>query len=137
MMWLKLRTLLQSLATLQCCGSGSGAFLTPGSGNRNGFFPNPGSQTHIFESLLTIFWVKSSIILFKKFLQHFKNKIIFNFVKFVATKKGMTTNFFAPLSFVLSLDPGSEIQDPRSGFRDPVSGIRDPGSGMDKNQDPG
>ncbi len=27
------------------------------------------------------------------FLQHFKNKIIFNDVKFVATKKGMTTNF--------------------------------------------
>jgi hypothetical protein len=25
------------------------------------------------------------------FLQHFKNKIILNFVKFMATKKGMTT----------------------------------------------
>ncbi len=42
---------------------GSGAFLTPGpgSGIRNWFFPdpgsriqNPGSQTHIFESLMTI-----------------------------------------------------------------------------------
>ncbi len=42
---------------------GSGAFLTPGSGIRNRFFPDPGSQTHIFESLMTIFWVKSSIIL--------------------------------------------------------------------------
>ncbi len=42
---------------------GSGAFLTPGSGIRNRFFSDPGSQTHIFESLLTIFWVKSSIIL--------------------------------------------------------------------------
>jgi hypothetical protein len=45
---------------------GSGAFLTPGSGIRNRFFPDlgsrisdPGSQTHIFESLVTIFWVKS------------------------------------------------------------------------------
>jgi hypothetical protein len=34
---------------------GYGAFLTP----------DPGSQTHIFESLVTIFWVKSSIILRK------------------------------------------------------------------------
>ncbi len=43
---------------------GFGAFLTPGSGIRNRFFPDPGSQIHIFESLLvTIFWVKSSIIL--------------------------------------------------------------------------
>ncbi len=44
-------------------GPGSGAFLTPGSGI--GFFriPNLGFQTHIFESLLTIFWVRSSIIL--------------------------------------------------------------------------
>jgi hypothetical protein len=67
---------------------GSGAFLTPGSRIRNRFFPDPGSQTHIFESLVTIFWVKSSIIFenWPKFLlQHFKTKIIFNFVKFVAT----------------------------------------------------
>jgi hypothetical protein len=44
---------------------GSGAFLTPGSGIRNRFFPDPGSQTHTFESLVTIFWAKSSIILWK------------------------------------------------------------------------
>jgi hypothetical protein len=50
------------------------------------FFPDPGSrisdpgyQTHIFESLVTIFWAKNF------FLQHFKTEIIFNFVKFVAT----------------------------------------------------
>jgi hypothetical protein len=42
---------------------GSGAFLTPGSGIRNRFFPDPGSQDHIFMSFLTIFLVKSSIIL--------------------------------------------------------------------------
>jgi hypothetical protein len=49
---------------------GSGAFLTPGSGIRNRFFPDPGSripdpgsQDHIFKSFLTIFLVKSSIIL--------------------------------------------------------------------------
>jgi hypothetical protein len=44
------------------------------------------------------------------FLQHLKNKIIFNFVKFVAIKKGLTTNFFSPLSSVAVL--GSGIQDP-------------------------
>jgi hypothetical protein len=53
--------------------------------------------------------------------QQFKNKIILNFVKFVATKKGMTTNFFSSLYFVAVFG----------------SGIRDPGSGMGKNQDPG
>jgi hypothetical protein len=46
-------------------------------------------------------------------------------VKFVDTEKGMTTNFFSPLSFVAVFDPGSGIRDP------------DPGSGMGKNQDPG
>jgi hypothetical protein len=55
------------------------------------------------------------------FLQHLKNKIILNFVKFVATKIGFTTNFFSPLSFVAVFG----------------SGIRDPRSGMGKNQDPG
>ncbi len=93
----------------------------PGSGGfgiRNRFFPDPGSQTHILESLVTIFWVKSSVILRKLaqiFFQHFKNKIIFSFVKFVATRKGMTTNYFSPLSFDVVFwirDLGSEIRDP-------------------------
>jgi hypothetical protein len=35
---------------LQC--NGSGAFLTPGSGIRKRFFPDPRYQTHIFESLV-------------------------------------------------------------------------------------
>jgi hypothetical protein len=42
-------------------------------------FPDPGSQTHIFESLVTIFGVKSSVVLGKLaqiFFLHFKNKII-------------------------------------------------------------
>ncbi len=51
------------------------------------------------------------------FLLHYKNKIILNFVKFMATKKGMAINFFSPLSF--------------------IAGFLDPGSGMGKNQDPG
>ncbi len=96
---------------------GSGAFLTPGSGIWNRFFPDTGSQIHIFESLVTIFWGKkyynSLKICSNFFLFHFKNKIIFIFVIFVATKwcgTGRTTNFF-PSSFVAVV----------------VSAIRDPG----------
>jgi hypothetical protein len=45
--------------SLQCCGSGSGDFLTPGSGigkkSRSGSGMN--IPDHISESLETIFWV--------------------------------------------------------------------------------
>ncbi len=41
-------------------GSGIGLFRIPDPRSR---IPDPGSQTHIFESLVTTFWVKSSIIL--------------------------------------------------------------------------
>jgi hypothetical protein len=58
----------------QCCGSR---------------FSDPGFQTHIFENLVTIFWVKSSI---------------FHFVKFVATKRD--NKFFSPLSFVAVFESG-------------------------------
>ncbi len=106
---------------------GSGAYLTPGSGIRNRFFLDPGSQIHICESLLTIFLGKKFYNSLKigpnYFLRHFKNKIIFNFVIFLATKMVWQKNFFHPSLLLLFLDPGSEIQDP--------------GSGMDKDQDPG
>jgi hypothetical protein len=53
-------------------------------------------------------------------LQNFKNKIIFNFVKFVATKNGMATNFFSPLSFVAVFGSGmGKNQDPGSGINIP------------------
>jgi hypothetical protein len=55
------------------------------------------------------------------FLQHIKNKIIFSFVKFVATKNGLAKKNFSPLSFVAVFG----------------SGIRDPGFGMGRNRDPG
>ncbi len=50
--------------------AGSGTFWTPGSGIRNRFFSgsrisDPGSQTHIFQSIVTIFWVKTLILLWK------------------------------------------------------------------------
>jgi hypothetical protein len=79
---------------------GSGAFLTPGpgSGIQNRFIPDPGSKTHL--ELSDKFLGKKCYNSLKTgpnfFLQHFKNKIILNFVKFVATKKGMATNFFHP-----------------------------------------
>jgi hypothetical protein len=44
-----------------------------------------------------------------------------SFVKFVATKNGLTKKFFSPLFFAAVFG----------------SGIREPGSGMGKNQDPG
>jgi hypothetical protein len=110
---------MEKLVEKQCCGSGSeirdpgsGAFLTPGSGIRNRFFPDPGSQIHIFElsdNFLGKKFYNSLKIGPNFFLQHFKTKIICNFVKFVATLKVMTTNFFSPLSFVAVF--GSGIRD--------------------------
>ncbi len=44
---------------------------------------------------------------------------MFIYVKFVATKKGMTTNFFSPLSFAAVFGSGmGKNQDPGSGIRD-------------------
>ncbi len=89
--WISTATRRECMASIADLDPGSGAFLTPGSGK--GFFriPDLGSQTHIFESLMTIFlskkFYKSLKIGTNFFLQHFKNKIILNFVKFVATKK--------------------------------------------------
>jgi hypothetical protein len=61
---------------------------------------------------VTNFWVISFFENWPKFfLQHLKNKIIINFEKFVATKKGLTTTFFPPLSFVAVF--GSGIRDPK------------------------
>jgi hypothetical protein len=79
------------------------------------------------------FWKPSYSFLGKKFyislkicqiffLQHFKNKIIFNFLKFMATKKGMTTNFFHSSLLFLFLDPKSGMgknQDLGSGITIP------------------
>ncbi len=107
--------LINPVLRIRILDPGSGAFLTPGSGIRSLFDPwirdpewvfsgsrisDPGSQTHIFESLMTIFWgkkfYKSMKIGPNFFLQRFKNKIINNFVKFVATKKGLTKKIFHP-----------------------------------------
>jgi hypothetical protein len=96
---------------------GSGAFLTPGSGIRNRFFPDPGSRIpkqyfrELNDNVLHKKFYNSLKIGPNFFLQHFKHKIIFSFVKFVATKQGMTTIFFHPSLLLLFLDPGSEIRD--------------------------
>jgi hypothetical protein len=97
---------------------GSGAFLTPGSGIRNRFIPDPESRipnSYFWElSDNYCIWVKSSIILFEIgpnfFLQQFKNKIILHFVKFVATKNIWQQIFFTPLFCSCFW-----IRDPRSG----------------------
>ncbi len=104
---------------------GSGAFLTPGSGIRNGFFPDPGFQTHIFECLVPIFWVKNSMKIGPNFfLQHFKNKIV-QFCEIYGSKKKIWEQiFFHPCISLLFLDPGSEIRDP--GWVKSGSGINIP-----------
>jgi hypothetical protein len=66
----------------------------------------------------TIVWVKSTIILSELYLNFFlylfKNKIIYNFVIFVATKKE-DKKYFSLSSFVVVLDPGFGIRVPGSG----------------------
>jgi hypothetical protein len=86
----------------QCCVSDP----VPGSGIRIFFFriPDIGSEIHIFESLVTIYWVKSIMILGELpqifVLYLFKNKIIFNLVMiFVATKKVGKQHIFFLLLF--------------------------------------
>ncbi len=69
---------------------GFGAFLSLKPGSLIGFFRilDIGSQTHIFDSLMTNFWVKSTIILrvlAENFVYLF---IISSFMIFVATKNG-------------------------------------------------
>jgi hypothetical protein len=86
---------------------GSGAFLTPRFGI--GFFPDPGSQAHIFFELSDNFWGKKFYHFLKIgqifFLQHFKSKIIL-------TKK-YDNKFFSPLSFVAVFGSGVNIPDPQ------------------------
>ena len=100
---------------------GSGAFLTLGPGKA---FSGSRIPTPYFVELSDKFLGKKFYNSLKTdpnfFLQLFKNKIIFNFVKFVATKKDMTKIFFTPLICCCF-----------------GSGIRDSGAGMGKNQDPG
>ncbi len=94
--------------------------LDPGSGIRNRFFPDPGFRIPDPKLIFLRAWwqfieqkfYNSLKIGPNFFLQHFKNKIMFNYVNFVTTKKGMTTNFFHPSLLLLFLDPGSKIRDP-------------------------
>jgi hypothetical protein len=97
----------------QCCGSGSviRCYFDPWTRIRD-----LGSRisTPYFLELSDKFLGEKIYISFKTgpifFSSAFINKIIFNFVKFVAAKKGLTTNFFSPLSFVAVF--GSGIRDP-------------------------
>jgi hypothetical protein len=105
--------------TRQFCRSGSGnrdpvPFWPLDPGSRMGFFriPNP-----YFKSLVTIFSVKNVNNYLKIgpnfFLRHSKNKIIFNFVKFMASKKVWKLIFFTPLFYCCFW-----IRDPRPRIRD-------------------
>jgi hypothetical protein len=76
---------------------------------------DPGSQTHIYDSLMKHFWVKSTIILSvlakKNFLHRFKNKLftIKRYFIFVA-QKVLDKNFFFP-SYSFGAVVGSRIRD--------------------------
>jgi hypothetical protein len=93
----------------QCCVSGSGirCLFDPGPGSKiqNRFFSRSRISTPYFLKLSDKFLGKKFYNSLKTgpnfFLQHLKNKIIFNFVKFVATKKGLTTIFFLHHSLLL------------------------------------
>ncbi len=102
--------------------SGNVADPNPRSGIRNRFFRIPDLGSWIPK---TYFWELSDSSLEKKcynslktgpnlFLQHFKNRIISNFAKFMATKKGVTTIFYHLLFCCCFW-----IRDPRSGTPDP------------------
>jgi hypothetical protein len=81
---------LGEFTSQRCCESGSVGsipyvFGPPVSESGVGFFADPGSQPHIFESLLTIFWVESSIILCKLgqiFFSPVQNEYNFQFCDF-------------------------------------------------------
>jgi hypothetical protein len=101
-------------------GSGIGFFGSQNSDPRTRILElgsrhsDPGSQTNIFDSLMTNFRIKSTIIFSalakKKFLYLFKNKIIDNFLIFVATKNGRTKNHFSLLLYWYPTVVGSRIQ---------------------------
>jgi hypothetical protein len=65
-------------------------------------------------------WLNSSSVLFK-------NKIIFDFEKFMATQKGKTNNLFLPSSCFQIRDPRSKMGDPGSGMK---KNNQDLGSGI-------
>ncbi len=87
--------MLEHFNSQQCCGSGMRCLFNPGpgSGIRNRFFPDLGSRipTPYFLELSEKFFGNKFYNSLKTgpnfVLQHLKNKIIFNFVKFVVAKK--------------------------------------------------
>jgi hypothetical protein len=93
-------------------GSVIGFFQIPDPRSR---IPDPGSQTHIFESFSDNFLGKKFYNSLKIgpnfFLQHFKNK---QFCEFIATKKRYDNKFFRPSLLLLFLDPRSAIRNPGS-----------------------
>ncbi len=102
----------------------------PDPGSRIGFFRIPDLGSRIpnpyFWEISDRFFVKkfynSLKIGLNFFLQHFKNKIIYNFVKFMATKKLWQLFFVHPCLLMRFLDPGSGMgknQDPGSGITIP------------------
>jgi hypothetical protein len=75
---------------------------------------DPGNQTHIRElsdNFLGKKFYNSLKIGPNFFLQHFKNKIIYNFMKLMATKRYYNNKNFHPFLLLLFLDPRCGIRD--------------------------
>ncbi len=93
--------------------SGIQCFFDPGIRKR--FFPDRGSLIpnpyflELSDNILGKKFFNSLRTGSNFFLRHFKNKIVYNFVKFVATKKALATNFFHPSLFFAVF--GSGIRD--------------------------
>ncbi len=92
----------------------------PGYGIRNRFFPDHESQTHIFDSLITNFWVKVLellVFLPKKILYLFQNKL-FTILWYLWLQKIVEQQKLPPSSFGALLDLGLlaiRIRDQHSG----------------------
>jgi hypothetical protein len=98
------------------CGCGIRCFLAPESGMSFSRIRDlgPGSRTHIFESLVTIFGVQNTCFLSigSNSFGTFTKINSLNYVKFVATKK-VGQKFFPLLFFVT--EPRSNIHGSKSG----------------------
>ncbi len=109
-------------SVLRIRDSGSGAFFD--TGIRDEFLPDPGSQTHISDNLVTLISVKYLHSLAPIFCGLFKTKIIINFVKFKAAKKVEQKIF----PFFQCCGSGMFISDSGSDFFHPGSDFFHPGS---------
>jgi hypothetical protein len=84
----------------QCCRSGSGSVA----GIQVTVFPDPGSETHIFDSIMTNFWVKSTgtailSVLAKKICLPVQKLKLFTILRYLWLPKNCRKKKNSPSSF--------------------------------------